>query len=117
MKYVFLSSFSHCIKYILKERNKGIFNSHFLKTTKKAKEDQSKIKLQKQLQPLNNSDTNTGTASVWQNMHQTGRRQRDSQAAFLFPGPLAIFFLELQKHPSLEIKQDIKKIFFNYLIL
>ena len=49
-------------------------------------------------------------------MHQTGRRQRDYQAAFLFPGPLVIFFLELQKHPSLEIKQDIKKNFFNYLI-
>lgn len=48
-------------------------------------------------------------------MHQTGRRQRDSQAAFLFPGPLAIFFLELQKHPSLEIKQDIKKNFFKLL--
>ena len=47
MEYVFLSSFSQCSKYIFKERNKGIFNSHFLKTTKKEKEGQSKIKLQK----------------------------------------------------------------------
>ena len=48
---------------------------------------------------------------MWQNMHQMGRIQRDAQGALLFPGPFAIFFLELQKHPSLEIKQDIKKKF------